>query len=237
MTYHLLPPLPYEYSALEPWVDAQTMRTHHDYHHQKWVDELNNVQAHIDELWKSGDSVLIGHLQEQVALALSEHLLHRLFWEIMGPNQGGQPRGALSEQIVEDFGSFANFKSRFSAVANSSETGGWVILAWQPWNRQLGIVDARRQRLHAGSEDRAVLLVLDVWEHAYYLKYQHRRAEYVHNWWNVVNWPGVGERFIGAAGELSSRGNDRRRKAREGTAPWSERRLGGSLQGHSDRSR
>ena len=237
MTYHAVPPLPYEYAALEPWIDAQTMRTHHDYHHQKWVDELNAVQARIDALWKSGDSVLIGHLQEQAAIALCEHSLHRLFWEIMGPNQGGQPQGAIGEQIAQDFGSFAIFKSRVSAVANGSETGGWVVLAWQPWSQQLVILDAKRQGLQAGPEESAVLLALDVWEHAYYLKYQHRRAEYVHNWWNIVKWPRVGERFAVAADSVEGR-RDKKRRVRDAASPWLDYAAGSALvHGQSDRRR
>jgi len=194
MRPHALPPLSYDYGALQPWIDEQTVRIHHGYHHLRCVEALNGAQERLTAAWQSGDFHLIRYFQRLVALHGSEHSLHKLFWEIMGPNQGGQPRGELADQITEDFGLFATFKSQFSAAATSLEAGGWAVLTWQPWNQQLAIVDEESQRLHAERET-GVLLALDVSEHAYYLRYQHRRAEYVHNWWNTVNWPRVAERF------------------------------------------
>lgn len=191
---HVLPSLPYDYCALQPWIDEQTMRIHHGYHHLRFVEELNAAQARLEAAWQSGDISLVRHFQQLVATHESAHALHALFWETMGPNQGGQPRGELTDQISEDFGSFATFKSCFSAAASSLETGGWVMLAWQPKSQQLAIRAAEGYRLDAGV-DAGALLVLDVAEHAYYLKYQHRRAEYVHNWWNTVHWPRVMQRF------------------------------------------
>lgn len=197
MTRHELPALPYDYNALQPWIDEQTMRLHHDYHHRRWVEELNAAQDRLVAAWQSGDAALIRHFQRLVAVYQSEHALHGLFWETMGPNQGGQPKGELADQIAQDFGSFGGLKSRFSRVANSLETAGWVVLVWQPWHSQLAIVSGESAGLQTESGGTA-MLALDVWEHAYYLRYQHRRAEYVHNWWNTVNWVRVAERF-GAA--------------------------------------
>ena len=205
MRPHALPPLSYDYAALQPWIDEQTVRIHHDYHHHRAVEALNSAQDHLNAAWQSGDFQLIRYYQRQVALHGSEHFLHKLFWEIMGPNQGGQPRGELADQIAEDFGFFTTFKSQFSAAATSLEAGGWVVLIWQPWSQQLAIVDQDSRRLHAQWETPAVL-ALDVSEHAYYLRYQHRRAEYVHNWWNTVNWPRVAERFSRAVRDTAGTG-------------------------------
>jgi superoxide dismutase, Fe-Mn family len=197
MTRHELPPLPYDYDALQPWIDEQTMRIHHDYHHLKWVEELNAAQDRLVNAWQGGDAALIRHFQQLVAMYQSEHALHDLFWQTMGPNQGGQPSGELADQIVQDFGSFGALKSRFSRVANSLETAGWAVLVWEPWHWQLAILGGESCGLHTGPGAMA-LLALDVCEHAYYLRYQHRRAEYIHNWWNTVNWTRVAERFATA---------------------------------------
>ena len=205
---HELPPLPYDYSALQPWIDEQTMRIHHGYHHFRSVDELNAAQQRLEAAWQSGDISLVRHFQQLVATHESAHFLHSVFWEIMGPSQGGQPRGELSEQVTEDFGSFPAFKSCFSAAASSLETGGWVMLAWQAKSQRLAIRAVEGYRLEAGA-DIGALLVLDVAEHAYYLKYQHRRAEYVHNWWNTVNWPRVAQRFaVAVQSRTGSVGNN-----------------------------
>ncbi|MFN8627920.1 MAG: superoxide dismutase [Candidatus Binatia bacterium] len=213
MIRHQLPPLPYSYNALQPWIDEQTMRLHHGYHHRKWVEELNAAQDRLVAAWQSGDAALIRHFQRLIALYQSEHALHGLFWETMGPNQGGLPRGDVADQIVQDFGTFGALKSRFSRVANSLETAGWVVLTWQPWHSQLAIVSGEGVGLQTEAGGTA-LLALDVWEHAYYLRYQHRRAEYVHNWWNTVNWAHVGERFSAASrSRLTGRAHARGRHA------------------------
>jgi len=198
MTRHELPALPYPYDALQPWIDEQTMRLHHDYHHRMWVDELNAAQDRLVATWHSGDAALVRYFQRLVSIYQSEHALHGLFWEIMGPNQGGKPAGELAEQIAQDFGSFGALKARFSRVANSLRAAGWAVLVWQPWHWQLAIMSGDSYSLQTGAGGTA-LLALDVWEHAYYLRYQHRRAEYVHNWWNTVNWGRVAERFAAAS--------------------------------------
>ena len=216
MTRHELPALPYDYDALHPWIDEQTMRLHHDYHHRRWVDELNAAQDRLVAAWQSGDALLIRHFQRLVAFYQSEHALHGLFWETMGPNQGGQPSGDLADQITQDFGSFGALKSRFSRVANSIETAGWAVLVWQPGHWQLAIMSGESYRLQTGASGTA-LLALDVWEHAYYLRYQHRRAEYVHNWWNTVNWARVAERF--AAGTRTGLVRQERARSKRMNAP------------------
>ncbi len=143
---------------------------------------------------QGGDFILIRYLQQLTAVYAAEQALHSLFWENMGPNQGGQPTDELADQIAQDFGSFATFKLEVCAAATSLEAGGWVILAWQPKREQLAIRTAESHQLQTEWIG-AALLVLDMYEHAYYLKYQNRRAEYAHNWWNTVNWSCVAGRF------------------------------------------
>jgi superoxide dismutase, Fe-Mn family len=197
MMRHQLTPLPYEYNALQPWIDEQTMRVHHAKHHQKYVDNLNAAEEKLAVARANGDFGLIRYFERLVAFNGSGHFLHSIFWTIMGPDQGGEPHDELAEQIVRDFGSFANFKAQFSAAAVGVEASGWGILGWQPQGKQLVILAAED---HQNQTQWGVtpILVLDVWEHAYYLKYQNRRTEYVHNWWNVVNWRKVADFFIAA---------------------------------------
>ncbi|MGE5481504.1 MAG: superoxide dismutase [Bacteroidota bacterium] len=192
-----LPPLPYPYNALEPYIDEQTMRLHHDMHHKAYVDGLNKAEAALAEARAKGDFALVKHWSREAAFNGSGHLLHSIFWTIMGPNQGGKPSGELLKQIEKDFGSFDAFQKHFTAAAVAVEGSGWAILAWEPNAQKLVILQAEK---HQNLTEWGVvpLLVLDVWEHAYYLKYQNRRAEYVNNWWNVVNWPEVARRFAAA---------------------------------------
>lgn len=197
-----LPPLRYEYSALEPWIDEQTMRIHHDHHHRRYVQALNETEARLTAVRTSGDHLLIQSLQQRAASLASAHYLHRLFWDSMGRYQG-RPQGDLAAQINEDFGSLTALKFRFSAAAVGMESGGWVILAWQPATQRLVCVVAEGNVLQADSA-MVLLMALDVWEHAYYLKYQQRRAEYVHNWWNTVDWARVGVRFNDAVDDRRS---------------------------------
>jgi superoxide dismutase, Fe-Mn family len=205
-----LPPLPYEYAALEPWIDAETMHLHHGCHHLQCVRALAESEERLAVARSHGERHLVGRLQELATFYAAEHYLHCLFWEVMGPNQGGQPRGELADQIADDFGSFGGFKWQFSAVARGLEVGGWVVLAWDTPRRHLVVSATGYGRPSAlwGCEP---LLALDVREHAYYLRYQHRRSEYVHNWWNTVNWIGVGRRFSNATQAQTGRTRSERK--------------------------
>ncbi|HXQ21730.1 MAG TPA: superoxide dismutase [Candidatus Acidoferrales bacterium] len=198
---HALAPLPYNYTALQPWIDEHTMHIHYDCHHQACVDALNRVEARLAAARPPAapqtDFLLIRYLQELAAVYAAEHLLHCLYWENMGPGQGGQPRDELADQIAQDFGSFAAFKSQFYGAATSLDAGGWAALVWQADRRQLAIVATESPRPHAATAGGA-LLVLDMCEHAYYLRYQNRRGEYAYNWWNIVNWSCVARRFAAA---------------------------------------
>lgn len=196
MTPHVLPPLPYDYNALQPWIDAATLRLHYD-HHRARVAALNAAEDRLAMEGGNADFAWMGHLQHLVAVRTAEHMMHCLFWEIMGPNQGGAPVGSVADQIRDDFGSFAGLKSLFGATATAMETAEWIALVWQAASDRLAIRALDYQQLH-GWWDVGIVLALDVSEHAYYLQYQNRRAEYVHNWWNTVNWPRVAQRFTAA---------------------------------------
>jgi superoxide dismutase, Fe-Mn family len=193
---HTLPELPYAYNALEPHYDEQTVKIHHDMHHKAYVDGLNNAESKLEEARKNGDYALIKHWERELAFHGSGHILHTLFWENMDP-QGGQPTGAVSDQINTDFGDFETFKKEFSAAAIAVEGSGWAVLCWNPLFKKLVILQAEK---HQNLTQWGVipLLILDVWEHAYYLKYQNKRAAFVEAWWNIINWKVVDSRYTKA---------------------------------------
>ncbi len=194
MGKHVLPPLPYEYNALEPHIDEQTMTLHHTKHHQGYVDGLNKAEVKLAEARESGDLALAKHWERELAFHGSGHYLHTIFWNNMSPNGGGAATGAIAEQINKDFGSFEKFKAHFSAAAAQVEGVGWGLLVWSPAAGKLEILQSEK---HQNLTQWGVvpLLALDVWEHAYYLKYQNKRPDYVAAWWNVVNWDDVNQRF------------------------------------------
>ncbi len=191
---HTLPPLPYDYNALEPHIDEQTMRLHHDKHHQSYVDGLNKAEQKLAEARSNGDFALVKHWEREIAFHGSGHLLHSIFWPNMAPNAGGQPGGELSQAIKRDFGGYDGFKNHFQAAATAVEGSGWGILAYQTLTDQLVILGVEK---HQNLTEFGCLpiLVLDVWEHAYYLKYQNRRADYVKAFFNVINWADVEQRY------------------------------------------
>lgn len=193
-----LPELPYAYDALEPHYDEATVRLHHDIHHKGYVDGLNNAEAKLAEAREKGDFGLVKHWERELAFHGSGHLLHTLFWTNMTPDGGGTPAGSLGERIGQDFGSFEAFKKQFSAAAVAVEGSGWAVLVWNPEFTKLEILQAEK---HQNLTQWGVvpLLTVDVWEHAYYLKYQNKRAAWVETWWNLVNWADVSQRFDKAA--------------------------------------
>jgi Fe-Mn family superoxide dismutase len=194
---HHLPPLPYPYNALEPWIDERTMRLHHDKHHQSYVDGLNLAEKKREEARVNADFTLLKHWERELAFHGAGHYLHTLFWESMTPKGGGQPSGELAAEIGRSFGEFESFRALFSEAANKVEGGGWAILVWSPRSRRLEILTAEKHQ-NLSQWDVVPILPLDVWEHAYYLKYENERPAYVRNWWNVVNWPAVSARFAKA---------------------------------------
>ena len=185
---YVLPPLPYDYAALEPHIDADTMKLHHDKHHAAYVAGANKA---IDELAKPDLApALLTGLQEDLSFNVAGHVLHTLFWKTLAPKAGGEPSGAIAEAIKKDFGAVEAFRTHFSKVAAGVKGSGWAILVHEPVADRLMIVQAKQHDLQQ-IPGATPLLPLDVWEHAYYLKYHNVRADYIKAWWNVVNWPAV----------------------------------------------
>jgi Fe-Mn family superoxide dismutase len=196
-----LPPLPYPYDALEPYIDKLTMEIHHTKHHAGYVNNLNKALESAPELAnKSLEELLANNcaiVPEKIRTAVRNHggghINHSLFWEIMGPKAGGEPRGKLAEAITHTFGSFEKFKEKFTEAALGRFGSGWAWLVLTP-QKKLEVYSTANQDSPL-MEGKIPILGLDVWEHAYYLKYQYRRADYVQAWWNVVNWAAVEKRF------------------------------------------
>jgi Fe-Mn family superoxide dismutase len=195
-----LPKLPYAFDALEPHLDARTMELHHGKHHQTYVTKLNEALATSPE-WaaKSLDEIVKEYVEapEAIRSALRNHggghYNHSLFWEIMKPEGGGEPQGKLGESIASGFGEFGKFREAFAKAAMSVFGSGWAWLV-QDTSGKLSITTTANQDSPL-TQGLAPLLGLDLWEHAYYLKYQNRRPEYVDAWWNVVNWESVAARL------------------------------------------
>ncbi len=195
-----LPPLPYDYSALEPNIDAQTMQIHHDKHHAAYVNNLNAaLEGHSDLQGKSIEEILrnINDVPESIRTAVRNngggHANHTLFWEIMGPNGGGEPTGALASAIQKAFGDFNSFKAKMIDAGAKRFGSGWSWLV-KDKNGNLQVISTPNQDSPL-MDGMAPLLGIDVWEHAYYLKYQNRRPDYLNAWWNTVNWDAVAKRF------------------------------------------
>jgi len=196
-----LPPLPYDFSALEPHIDAKTMEIHHGKHHQTYVNNLNAAIEKAPELAsKSIDDLMrnVNTLPEAVRTAIRNngggHWNHSMFWQIMAPKAGGEPGGALGAAIKSAFGDFAKFREQFSAAGVGRFGSGWAWLI--NTGGKLSIASTPNQDNPLMEGQRAIM-GLDVWEHAYYLKYQNRRPDYINAWWNVVNWKEVEKRFQG----------------------------------------
>ena len=194
-----LSPLPYSYDALEPFIDAQTMTIHHDKHHAAYITNLNAaIEKHPELAGKSLEDLLsdLNAVPEDIRMAVRNHgggtWNHNLFWEIMGPKMGGSPSGELTKALEGAFGSFDAFKEEFTKAATTRFGSGWAWLVKK--GDSLAVVSTANQD-NPLSDGATPILGLDVWEHAYYLKYQNRRPEYITNWWNVVNWSAVADRY------------------------------------------
>jgi superoxide dismutase, Fe-Mn family len=194
-----LPALPYGYDALEPHIDARTMEIHHTKHHQAYVNNLNAAIEKAPELQnKSIEELMrdVNSAPEAVRTAVRNngggHWNHSMFWEIMAPGAGGEPTGALADAIKSAFGDFAKFKEQFTAAATGRFGSGWAWLL--NTGGKLSITSTPNQD-NPLMEAKTAILGLDVWEHAYYLKYQNKRPDYIAAWWNVVNWSAVAKRF------------------------------------------
>ena len=198
---HQLPPLPYDFSALEPHIDTQTMQIHHGKHHATYVTNLNAaLEKYPDLQAKNVEDLLrdLSKVPEDIRTPVRNngggHVNHTMFWQIMGPNAGGEPSGALADAVKAAFGGFSAFQEQFAKAGIGRFGSGWAWLI--NTNGKLSIESTPNQD-NPIMEGKTAILGLDVWEHAYYLKYQNRRADYIAAWWNVVNWAEVSKRFGG----------------------------------------
>ena len=196
---HQLPPLPYDFSALEPHIDTQTMQIHHGKHHQAYVNNLNAaLEKRADLQGMSAEELLrnLGSVPEDIRTAVRNngggHVNHTLFWKMMAPNAGSAPTGAVADAITSSFGSFDAFKEQFAKAGVGRFGSGWAWLI--DTNGKLSIESTANQD-NPISDGKKPILGIDVWEHAYYLKYQNRRPDYITAWWNVVNWAEVNRLF------------------------------------------
>ena len=197
MDHYTLPDLPYDYNALEPYISGKIMELHHGKHHAGYVKNANSVLDQLDEARQKQDFARLAALEKGLAFNLSGHILHSIFWKNMTPKGGGAPDGDLGSAIRKDFGDFQRFRKQLSEVAATIMGSGWAALVWEPFGKRLlitQIYDHQSNLAQAG----VPLMVLDAWEHAYYLNYQNNRGGYIDAWWNVVNWTAAGQRFTAA---------------------------------------
>jgi Fe-Mn family superoxide dismutase len=190
---YILPELGYAHNALEPFIDAKTMQLHHDIHHASYVKGLNTATSKIKESFVSGDLTLIKHWERELAFHGSGHFLHTIFWTNMSPEKS-MPSATFQKYIDKSFGSNDNFIKLFKAASTQVEGSGWGILAYQPLADKLVVLSAEKHQ-NQGQWISLPILVLDVWEHAYYLTYQNKRADYVEAFLKVTNWKNVSQRL------------------------------------------
>ncbi|NMJ86631.1 MAG: superoxide dismutase [Thaumarchaeota archaeon] len=190
-----LPDLPYKYDALEQHISKDIMTLHHDKHHLAYVNGANAALEKLENARKDNfKGVNVRSVTRDLSFHVSGHVLHSIFWPNMKANGGGKPGGKLADMINIDFGSFDAFKSQFSEVAKTVEGIGWAILAYDPLSDQLMTFNIEKHNMQVG-QGVVPLLVLDVWEHAYYLQYKNDKGSYITAWWNVVNWDDVDTRL------------------------------------------
>jgi len=200
---YTLPPLPYDYADLEPHIDAQTMKLHHDIHHAGYVRKANAAVESLMKIRQTGGDTIkqVRSVTEALAFNLSGHLLHSTFWGNMSPDGGGNPSPGsdIGHMIQRDFGSIDAFRGNFNAAAAQVQGSGWGILAYEPTSQRLLVLQAEKHQ-NLGVWGVAPLLVIDVWEHAYYLNYQNKRSSYVKAFNNVIHWSNVDQRLRAAMG-------------------------------------
>jgi Fe-Mn family superoxide dismutase len=198
MPTYTLPDLQYDYGALEPHISAKIMELHHDKHHSGYVKGANEALEKLDEARDKEDFTRVGALEKALAFNLSGHVLHSLFWQNLDPKGGDRPHGPLAEAIQKDFGGFDKFKRQLSAVASSIMGSGWAALVWEPLGGRLLTTQIYDHQSNL-SQGGIPILVLDAWEHAFYLQYQNRKTEFFEAVWNLWNWKDVAQRFRAVA--------------------------------------
>jgi Fe-Mn family superoxide dismutase len=197
MTTYTLPELTYDYSALEPHISARIMELHHSKHHQAYVDGANNALAQLAEARESNNFGNINRLEKDLAFHLGGHVNHSIFWTNLHPDTGGQPVGEMATALTEYFGSFEAFQAHFQAASLGIQGSGWGVLSWDPVGSRL-IVQQLFDQQGNTAQGTIPVLMLDMWEHAFYLDYQNVKGEYVKAFWNIVNWENVSRRFEAA---------------------------------------
>lgn len=194
MAAYTLPELPYDLAALEPHYSAEVLELHHHKHHAAYVDGANTALDKLDDARSSDDYGSINQLQKNLAFHLSGHVLHSMFWENLSPDGGGEPDGDLVAAINDGFGSLGHFRSQMNQAALNVQGSGWGALTWEPLGQRLIIEQIYDHQSNVG-QGAPPLLVLDMWEHAYYLQYRNVKADWVEAYWQIVNWPDVAQRF------------------------------------------
>lgn len=194
MKKYTLPELPYKPSALEPGLSAEILELHHDKHHRAYVDGANKALEMMAEMRESGDFNGLNQLQKDLAFNLSGHILHSMFWQNMTPDGGDGPARVLRDAIERDFGAFDAFREQMTNAATSIQGSGWASLAWEPLGERLVVEQVYDHQGNIGNATTPVL-VLDMWEHAYYLQYKNKKDKWVESFWDIVNWQDVDARL------------------------------------------
>jgi Fe-Mn family superoxide dismutase len=197
MADYTLPELPYDYAALEPHISGRIMQLHHDKHHAAYVAGANTALAKLAEARESGNLDAVNLHEKNLAFNLGGHVNHSVFWDNLSPDGGDKPVGELAAAIDEHFGSFDGFQKHFTAAAAGVQGSGWAVLAWDSIGARLVVVQLYDQQSNIAL-GLVPVVMLDVWEHAYYLDYLNVRADYIKAWWNIVNWADAAARFTRA---------------------------------------
>lgn len=201
MAVYVLPDLPYDFGALEPHYSAEILELHHDKHHAGYVSGANTTLDKLEEARDKDDFGGIVGLERALAFNISGHVLHSIFWTNLAPDGGDRPEGELGTALEEHFGSFQAFKDQLTHATTTIQGSGWGVLAWEPLGQRLIIEQVYDHQSNTG-QGAVPLLVLDAWEHAFYLQYRNAKADYVSALWNVVSWPDVAERLSRASAVL-----------------------------------
>jgi Fe-Mn family superoxide dismutase len=194
---YTLPDLPYDYSALEPHISGQIIKLHHDKHHKTYVQDANSTLEELEAARAADDFGAIVGLEKTLAFNVSGHVLHSTYWQNMSPDGGGQPGGDLAAAIDSEFRSFKSLKTQLTEVTRTVQGSGWGALAWDPLGGRLLTEQIYDHQGNVG-QGAVPLLVIDIWEHAFYLQYKNVKADYIDAFWNLVNWPDVERRFASA---------------------------------------
>ena len=192
-----LPDLTYDYASLEPHLSARIIELHHSKHHKAYVDGANTTLDKLSVARDTGDYATLVGLEKALAFHVSGHVLHSIYWTNLDPNGGGEPSGQLADAIGKDFGDFARFKAQMTQATIGVQGSGWALLSWDPLGQRL-LIEQVENHQNSTLQSATPLLAIDAWEHAYYLQYENRRADYASAIWNVINWSDVSERLVAA---------------------------------------